>query len=232
MKDPNDHLTLNVLLSLLSHSTISDTTRGVYIFLFSILLRCTVLREDFLKKGGLKIIQKYYTQENIYIMQGIAYLFGYRLMICSLMYRLLGQDEELRGRIIEIWPDLPLLLCQLQSLPEDVIAANLFALQSFILTDLGKSLVIRNESEILTNILQFEQGNHLDGSSGVSVTIYKRACILLNYLFICDDKNYCIDDLSSSLLFSIISCHVPLAVNCSLKVISSFFLLSSYLLIV
>ena len=222
MNDPNDHLTLRILLSLLSHSTLSDTTRGVYIFLFSILLRCTVLREDFLKNDGLKIMQSYYTKENIFIMQGIAYLFGYELIICPLIHRLLGQDEKLRGRIIEIWPDLPSLLCQLESLPEDVIAANLFALQSFILTDLGKSLVVRNESGILTNILMFEQGNHLDGTPGISVTIHKRACIVLNYLFICNDENCCIDDLPSSLLFSIISCHVPLAVNCSLKVFSPY----------
>lgn len=98
-----------------------------------------------------------------------------------------------------------------------MIAAYLFALGSFILTDYCKTIVISDENDILTNILAFERGHHGDGVA-VPDIIYKRASILLNYLFICNDDSRCIEDLSNSLLISILHSNVMLAVNCALKV--------------
>lgn len=134
------------------------------------------------------------------------------------MYRLLGQDEQMRVEILESWSDLPSVLCDLNDLSEDVIAAYLFALESFVLTDLVKSMVISNESSILSNLILFERGCHLNGSYGALDLVHKRASILLNYLFICNDESKCVDDIATPLLFSVLSTGVPLAVNCCLKV--------------
>ena len=132
--------------------------------------------------------------------------------------RLLGQNEAYRAQIIELWPELPSILCNLNGLSDDVIAAYLFALNSFILGDYCKSLVIGNEHDIFLNILSFERGYHRDHTS-VSNLISKRASILLNYLFICNDDSQCIEDIPNSLLLSILQSDVLLAINCSLKVI-------------
>ena len=134
------------------------------------------------------------------------------------MCRLLGQDETMRVEILDSWSNLPSVLCDLNDLSEDVIAAFLFALESYVLTDLVKSMVISNESSILSYLILFERGCHLDGSYGVLDLVHKRASILLTYLFICNDESKCIEDISTPLLLSVLSTNVPLAVNCCLKV--------------
>lgn len=70
-----DQKAILILIRIVSHKTISSNTRGIFIYLFAVLLRCTNLQEDFISNHGLKF-KGYYTNKNDLIMQGIAYLFG------------------------------------------------------------------------------------------------------------------------------------------------------------
>ena len=73
-------------------------------------------------------------------------------------HRLLAQEEEYRKLFIDKLSYFPALLCELQSYPEHTMSAMLFALQSFVLSDLGKNKIVQNTQGILQSLVQLSYG--------------------------------------------------------------------------
>ena len=90
-------------------------------------------------------------------MESTSYLLGYEQNE-RVIYRLLAQEEEYRKIFITKLSDFPALLCELHSYPEHTMSAMLFALQSFVLSDLGKNTLVQNTQGILQSLVQLSQG--------------------------------------------------------------------------
>ena len=145
-----------------------------------------------------------------------------------LTYRLLGQDKTYRQNILSKCGSFIDSLCCLQNYSSSTIAAMLFALQSFILEDVVKSIVVNNQNNVLSNLIKcchgevrFPLSSHAQpiNDEPCTAVVRRRARTVVNYLFVVMDTSaVSLHDLSPELLKELLTCEVPLAVNCCLLV--------------
>ena len=223
-------MSLRILLKMVDREDVTEEVRAVFIMVLATVLRCYPLRADFMHNRGIERVLDVLDEQSNPVMEAVSYLIGYALRICSLTRRLLGQDKTYRQNILSKCGSFIDSLCCLQDYSSNTIAAMLFALQSFVLEDVVKSIVVNNQNNVLSNLIKCCHGevrvllsSHAQpiNDEPCSAVVRRRARTVVNYLFVVMDTSaVSLHDLSPQLLKELLTCEVPLAVNCCLLVVA------------
>lgn len=213
---------------------VTDEVRAVFIMVVATVLRCYPLRADFIQNQGIERVLSVLnepsepSEPNDQVMEAVSYLMGYMLYRSPLIHSLLGQDKVYRGSILAKYDSFIESLCCIQNYSSHTIAAMLFALQSFVLEDMVKYLLVNNENNILSNLIKcchgevpFPRFSHAQAINDepCSALVTRRARTVVNYLFVVMDTSaVSLNAFSPALLKELLTCKVPLAVKCCLLV--------------
>lgn len=147
-------MSLRILLKMVDREDVTEEVRAVFIMVLATVLRCYPLRADFMHNRGIERVLDVLDEQSNPVMEAVSYLIGYALCICPLTRRLLGQDKTYRQNILSKCGSFIDSLCCLQNYSSNTIAAMLFALQSFVLEDVVKSIVVNNQNNVLSNLIK------------------------------------------------------------------------------
>ena len=141
---------------------VNDDVRAVFIMVLATVLRCYPLRPEFIANKGVERVLGVLDEKSDVIVEAVSYLIGYRVDTCPLMCSLLGQDKQYRHFILTKRYSFIETLCSLDHHSSSTGAAMLFALQSFILEDETKTVVVKNTFDVLSNLIRCCRGEVRD----------------------------------------------------------------------